>query len=202
MPPVSEVRRRPSQARSRERFDQILSATAELIGERGIDPVTMTDIAERAGMALTAVYRYFPNKQSVVRELALQTFADDTETLIAPGIEVDATAAELLELGIAEFWRRHLAEPYRLHLRVAIHSDPELSALDLAESRRNARAIAELLARRGVHSDTDVLERQSLLLVELVDSLMSLAARVGPDEAQSLVDEFTAMAVRTLAPAD
>ena len=66
----SAVRRRPTQARSQARFDQILAAAAALIGERGVEPVTLTDIAEQADMALTAVYRYVPNKQSVVRELA------------------------------------------------------------------------------------------------------------------------------------
>lgn len=40
------------------------------------------DIADEADMALTAVYRHFPNKQSALRELALQTFAHDTETLL------------------------------------------------------------------------------------------------------------------------
>ena len=80
------ARRLPAQARSRARFDQILAAAGELIGERGLEPVTLTDIAERAGMPLTAVYRYFPNKQSVLRELTLQTFAYDTETLVATGV--------------------------------------------------------------------------------------------------------------------
>jgi len=194
----SSIRRRPTQARSRERFDRILAAAATLIGERGVARVTMTDIAEEADMALTAVYRYFPNQQAVLRELALRTFAEDTETLIATGSQIDGTAADLVALGIEEFWRRHEAEPFRLQLRAAIHADAELSALDLAESRRNARAIAELIAQRSAREDLEVLERQALLVVELIDSLMHLVARVEPDEARALVDEFTAMAVRTL----
>jgi len=72
------VRRRPAQQRSRERFDALVDAAGHLIGLRGIDEVSMTDIAERADVALTAAYRYFPNKQAVVRELALRSFeADD-----------------------------------------------------------------------------------------------------------------------------
>lgn len=200
MAPDSAVRRRPSQARSRARFDQILAAAATLIGERGIEPVTMTDIAERAGMALTAVYRYFPNKQSVVRELALETFAHDTDTLLTVDDEINGTAEELIAYGVEEFWRRHVDEPFRLQLRTAIHADVKLSALDLAESRRNARTIAEVMARVTGRTDLEVLERQALLIVELIDSLMRLASRIEPDEAQALVQEFTAMAIRTLAP--
>jgi AcrR family transcriptional regulator len=194
------VRRRPAQARSQARFDRILAAAAALIGERGIEPVTMTDIAERAGMALTAVYRYFPNKRSVVRELALQTFAYDTDTLIAGSAEFDGTPEELIAYGVEEFWRRHIAEPFRLQLRTAIHADTELSALDLAESRRNAHTIAELIARVTGRNDLEILEREALLVVELIDSLMRLLSRVEPDEAEAIVEEFTAMVVRTLAP--
>lgn len=200
MAPDSAVRRRPTQARSQARFDRVLTAAAGLIGERGIGPVTMTDIAERAGMALTAVYRYFPNKRSILRELALETFAYDTDTLITADAEIDASPEEIITYGVEEFWRRHVAEPFRLQLRTAIHADAELSALDLAESRRNAHTIAELIARVTLRTDREALERQALLVVELIDSLMRLASRVEPDEAQALVDEFTAMAIRTLAP--
>ena len=194
------ARRRPVQARSRQRFDEILAATRALIAERGLEPLTMTDIAERAGMALTAVYRYFPNKQSVLRELTLQTFAQDTDTLIAAGADFDGSAEELIAFGVAEFWRRHVAEPFRLQLRAAIHADAELSALDLAESRRNARTIAELIARTTGRTDREVLEQQALVVVEVIDSLVRLADRVEPDEAEALVATFTAMVIRTFVP--
>lgn len=159
----------------------------------------MTDIAEEAGMALTAVYRYFPNRHAVLRELALQTFAHDADTLISAEVEPDATVEEVLAVGVEEFWRRHRAEPFRLRLRAAIHADAELSALDLAESRRNAAALADLMVRATGRTDTEVLERQALLLVELVDSLMRLVASVEPHEARRLVDEFVAMMARSLA---
>lgn len=200
VPEDSTLRRRPVQARSRARFDRVLAAAATLIGQRGVGALTMTDIAEEAGMALTAVYRYFPNKHSVLRELALRTFAHDTETLLSGEPDADATPQALITATVEEFWRRHRTEPFRVPLRAAIHADAELSALDLTESRANARAIAEALAGPTGRTDLDVLERQALLVVELVDSLMSLTSRVEPDEARALVDEFVALSVRTLAP--
>ncbi len=193
------LRRRPAQARSRARVERIIAAAGELIGERGLEPVTLTDIAERADMALTAVYRYFPNKQSVVRELALQTFADDTDTLVATGTEFEGSLEELILYGVNEFWRRHVAQPFRLQLRAAIHADAELCALDLDESRRNARTIADLVARLNGRTDVDIVERQALLVVELIDSLMRLAARVEPAEAAALLADFAAMVTRTFA---
>ena len=161
--------------------------------------MTLTDIAERADMALTAVYRYFPNKQSVVRELALQTFADDTDTLVATSTEFEGSIEELIVYGVNEFWRRHVGQPFRLQLRAAIHADAELSALDLEESRRNARTIARIVARSSGRTDVDILERQALLVVELIDSLMRLAARVEPAAAEALLADFAAMVTRTFA---
>lgn len=151
-------------------------------------------------MALTAVYRYFPNKPSVLRELALRTFALDTETLVdAPSAE-GASVQDALTAGVHEFWRRHRAEPFRFQLRAAIHADPELLALDLDQSRRNAHSIAEFVARRTGRTDREALERQALLFVELVDSLMRLVHQTPPEEATALVDEFTHMMVRVLVP--
>lgn len=196
----SGARRLPSQARSRERFDRVLRAAAAQIGRRGVSAVTMTDIAEEADMALTAVYRYFPNKQSVLRELALRTFALDTETLVdAPSAE-GTSVHDALAAGVIEFWRRHHAEPFRLQLRAAIHADPELLALDLAQSRRNAHSIAEFVARRTGRTDRETLERQALLFVELIDSLMRLAHQTPSEEAAALVAEFSRMMAHTLAP--
>lgn len=195
---MTAARRRPTQARSRARFDGILDAAAALIGERGLDPVTMTDVADRAGMSVTALYRYFPNKASVVRELALRTFAHDTETLLGGEVPEGLGAEEVIAAGVAEFWRRHVEEPFRLQLRAAVHADAELSALDLAESRRNAATIAAVLAPLVGRTDLAALEREALLVVEAVDSVMRLADRLDETEAAAVVADFTAMVTRTL----
>ncbi len=70
----------PVQARARERVRQILAATAELLGVRGIDKLSTNRIAKHAGLPVGSVYKYFPDKQSIimslydlyVRELAVQ----------------------------------------------------------------------------------------------------------------------------------
>lgn len=49
----------PSQHARRER---ILHATVELASKGGYDAVQMRDVAERAGVALGTLYRYFPSK--------------------------------------------------------------------------------------------------------------------------------------------
>lgn len=45
---------------------RVLMAWSELIAERGYDAVSLADVAARAGLARTAIYNYFPDKESVL----------------------------------------------------------------------------------------------------------------------------------------
>jgi AcrR family transcriptional regulator len=55
---------------------QLLDAAADVIAQNGYEAATMTEIAERAGASIGAVYQYFPNKQAVVRALRVQYGAE------------------------------------------------------------------------------------------------------------------------------
>ncbi|HEY9697448.1 MAG TPA: TetR/AcrR family transcriptional regulator [Trichocoleus sp.] len=66
--------RLPKQARSRERFDRILDAAAELFVEVGYDAVTADDIAARADTSVGGLYRFFPDKLAVFHALADRYF--------------------------------------------------------------------------------------------------------------------------------
>jgi hypothetical protein len=91
---------------------------------------------------------------------------------------------------VETYCRRHLPDRLRLQVRAAIQADAELSALDLQDSHRNAAVIADALAQAGVQASPEHLRRRALVVVELVDALIRLATRVGPDEAEALIAEF------------
>lgn len=50
----------------------ILKAAGELFSTRGFNTVTMREIAGKAGCSHTAIYLYYPNKLSLLRELAVE----------------------------------------------------------------------------------------------------------------------------------
>jgi len=60
---------RPRQARAKKTYDGILASAAELLVEVGIERISTNLIAERAGITVPALYRYFPNKYAVVNAL-------------------------------------------------------------------------------------------------------------------------------------
>jgi AcrR family transcriptional regulator len=64
-----DVRRKPKQDRSRATSDFILQAALELISQDGYANLTTNNIAERAGVNIASLYRYFPNKEAVVTTL-------------------------------------------------------------------------------------------------------------------------------------
>lgn len=195
--PAPTARRRPSQARSQERFDRILDAASELIAEGGLEPVTMTDIASRAGMGLSALYRYFPNKAAVVRELAVLQLegANNLGSVLGPTTE--ATVEDRIRDGVTAYCE-YLNDPVRLQIRAAIHADAELSQLDLEDSRRNAARIAADVDYDGLGIGRLELERRALLIVELLDGVVRLASRLDNDDADVAINTFAEIAAWTM----
>ncbi len=191
------TRRRPAQARSRQRFDSILTAASELIAERGLEPITMTDIADAADMGLPAVYRYFPNKSSIIRELATRQLEASQDLNVQLATDATESVEERIRSNVKAYCK-FLNDPVRLQIRAAIHADAELSQLDLEDSRRNAAIIAAAVDHDDLGIGRLELERRALLLVELFDGVVRLASRVDDDEAETAINTFAEIATWTL----
>lgn len=192
---IPHVRRRPEQARSRASLQTILTSAAELIGQSGVDGLSMTEIASEAGLSKAALYRYFPNRRALVRELAVQEFDRQRRAIVTSADEVASSdPRQMLIDGLRAYCEAHRQEPWRVALRVAIHSDAELSSMDLVDSRQNAALIARLIADRFIGSDVRALTQRTLLVLELLDGVIRLITRVDADEAAGMVSQFCDMA--------
>jgi AcrR family transcriptional regulator len=60
---------KPQQERAKRTYEAILSAAAELLVEVGVERISTNLVAERAGITVPALYRYFPNKYAVLNAL-------------------------------------------------------------------------------------------------------------------------------------
>ena len=60
---------KPQQERAKRTYDAILRAAAELLVEVGVERISTNLVAERAGITVPALYRYFPNKYAVLNAL-------------------------------------------------------------------------------------------------------------------------------------
>ncbi len=69
------MRKEPRQTRARQTVDFILDAAAYILAERGFDGFTTNHIAERAGVNISSLYQYFPNKLAILEALQARHIA-------------------------------------------------------------------------------------------------------------------------------
>lgn len=65
-------RRTPLQSRSQETVQRIFKATSLLLATRPFDEITTSRIARKAGISVGALYRFFPEKQSIIDAIAVR----------------------------------------------------------------------------------------------------------------------------------
>jgi AcrR family transcriptional regulator len=76
------MRKKPKQARSQKRVDQILDAAAQLFVEVGYETVTTNAIAARAEVPIGSLYQFFPNKEAVIDALTAR-YAEGTREVLS-----------------------------------------------------------------------------------------------------------------------
>ena len=69
---LNQMRRQPKQARSQERVKQILDVAEQLFVEVGYESATTRAIAARAGVSVGSLYQFFPDKEAILKALAIR----------------------------------------------------------------------------------------------------------------------------------
>lgn len=84
------ARRDPKQTRSRAIVDAIVEAGRQILEADGPGALTTNHIADRAGVSIGSLYRYFPNKEAVIAAIcATQTQRDAAELQSAERWTID-----------------------------------------------------------------------------------------------------------------
>src|SRR5271169_5505244 len=65
-------RRAPAQTRSQQTVRRVLDAASLLLRQLPLEHLTTTRIATEAGLSIGALYRFFPDKQSIVDAIAVR----------------------------------------------------------------------------------------------------------------------------------
>ena len=64
----------PETQAQQARYDRVIAAATEVLAAGGQEAVQMKDLAERAGVSLATLYRYFPSKDYVLLAVALARY--------------------------------------------------------------------------------------------------------------------------------
>jgi AcrR family transcriptional regulator len=104
-----------------EQTQRLFDAFRELLYVRGYDPITLADIAERAGLARTAMYHYFRDKESLLVAYTASETDEFLATLDDELRDVDNPVDQLrtfVRLQVEYFTRSHLPPGSTLRLLV------------------------------------------------------------------------------------
>ncbi len=190
-----ELRVAPKQARARETVRHILDTAALLLEEVGVDAFNTNLLAERAGVRVRTVYRYFPNKTAVILALAEQSFAEwdawAESELAHVGKDGDWRAA--MEASTRELIRLVRELPGQAAIRRAMRAIPELYALDQQDNERLAEMYARAIRRVAPDLPLARARRVARCLIESSAAILDLSIDQTPAASRKLIDELVAM---------
>lgn len=73
----------PETPAQQERYDRVVAAAAGVLAAGGVDAVQMKDLAQRAGVSLATLYRYFPSKEYVLLAVCLARYQEAARKVFA-----------------------------------------------------------------------------------------------------------------------
>jgi len=111
----------PKQERSRHTLHRLLSAAEALLEHGGLEAATVPAIAKAAGLSVGVVYRRFPDKDVLLREVHARFF----ESFARPIVQTSEAKIADVIIETAAMYRRKRGLVRALILYARAHPDPQ-----------------------------------------------------------------------------
>jgi AcrR family transcriptional regulator len=134
--------------------ERLVVAAVELFTEQGYDATTVTQIAERAGVTKSTLFRYFPDKREILaagQETLSQLLSAGIAEAPAAAAPLAAVAAGLVRVSDAMGQMNRDLGP---RMKAAVAASSELQERDALKSVGLAAAMTTALMNRGVPEPT------------------------------------------------
>jgi AcrR family transcriptional regulator len=185
----TSMRRLPQQVRSQQRVDLILDTAADLFAEVGYESMTTNSISERAGISIGSLYRYFSDKDAILRALAKrhqeqvrrifdQVFMGD---LVYLPLDV------LLDRLVDPFVELHTACPAYKQILLGSDVSTDIAAANEELDQEIVQRMAEVLRLAAPNVDAERARLVATVCKAQVKALLSLVASSQDREFQSQV---------------
>lgn len=168
------LRRRPQQARSKQRFNQILDAATQEFTLVGYEAATTNAIAERANVSIGSLYQFFPNKEAILHAVAMR-YLEELRAL-----KRELFGPHLLTLPLTEIIERIVDSLVEFHV-----TNPGCNTIFFGSLTTNELAAAS----EGLQEETTgrIEELLALRIPGLGDSQRRLYATVSSDITRTLL---------------
>jgi AcrR family transcriptional regulator len=183
-------------ARGRRTREQLLTAAADLVAERGFHAVGIADIGAAAGVSGAAIYRHFASKQDILIALL-----DRVVEGLRDGARVAVTDARSPEVALDALIAAHVDFALRDRSIIAVY-DQEAHTLpddDRRRIRHTQRAYAEIwvdvLRTRTPDLTPEVARAAVHAAFGLVNSVSDYRTELPDDELRALLVTMAAAAL-------
>lgn len=173
------LRRKPKQERSIQRLDLILAAAAELIAQKGVSAMRMTELAAAAKVPIGSVYQYFPEKAAIVKALfdrhaaAVQA---KTAVMFANVQSLDE-ALDLISVMIDWYYNEYRNDATYLGVWMGTETDQDLLQLNIQHSNRVAEIFLEAIKRIAPEMPEVDMQARTYLFSHLIGASIRLAVK-------------------------
>jgi AcrR family transcriptional regulator len=171
---------KPRQERAKRTYEGILEAAAQLLLEVGVERISTNLIAERAGVTVPALYRYFPNKYAVLNALGAKLMDRQNEVVqdwfdgnLADG-RPESLLAEIYPLLKATYDVTR-DQAGGLEIIQSLRAVAPLQDLRLTSHRLIAEQFADILAGLLPQIDVQALYLQARLSIDMGYGMVEMA---------------------------
>ncbi len=188
---TTDRRTDPKQDRAAKTIDLVLEAAAALLAAQGFEKLTTNAICDRAGLTPPALYRYFPNKYAVVKELGERLMAAQND-VIADWVAADIPFEEI-ERGLVSLMAETVAvtraTPAGPYIMRSLHASPVLASVRLDSHRLVAGQLTDWAMIRFAHQDRARVYHMMRMVIEVsYATLEMIFDEPDCDQAQILAD--------------
>jgi AcrR family transcriptional regulator len=175
-----DTKLKPRQDRAKETYETILAAAGALLEEVGIERLSTNLVCKRAGITPPALYRYFPNKYALLKELGARLMTAQDAAVFDyikahatenPSVMEETRRNTALQTLVNDITRNF---PGGAWIMRAMRAVPTLGKVRIASREAVAARIYDVLAARYPQADKKDMRVAATLSVEAGYSAMEL----------------------------
>ena len=192
------LRRTPTQGRASRQVERILDAASAEVVERGYDAASTSGIARRAEIAVGSVYRYFPDKRTLMQAVERRNQRRYVDT-VRDRLEPVQDWRQAVDVTLDTFREMHRTDPGFRAVVLSGLGDPDLESTPGEFDDEHAAEFAELLCERFGAQDSREFRLAVTLTITMGEALAHLADRLPADEADYVLTKGRAALYSVLA---
>jgi AcrR family transcriptional regulator len=191
-----------TKARRAETRERIVAAARELIAEGGYVAAQVAAVADRAGLAVGTVYRYFPSKSDLFAEVFREASQHEVDAMREAIHASSGAAAERIAAGVDAFARRALRGRRLAWALLAEPVDPAVEAERLYFRRSYRDLMAEVIAEgieAGDLPDQDVEATAAALIGAIGETMLGpLSPTANGGDPEALIASLINFCIRAI----